>query len=302
MVRVSAQLHPTRGYIGGGNIAGILGLSPFRSPLDEYLLIVNEMQDDLTPEQEEFFEDRRDLEPWAAKKFTRKTGLQVLRQNVRYEDSEFSWARAEVDFEPEDDSNGETKSVHPIAAGKWGKPDDGNEPPPYVTAQAMWGMGITGRSKCYVQALVGFDDYRLFVIERDDELIQRMRDAAAGFWKYNVQSGHMPQPINLDDVLRLYARDSGRVVEADAEIVSKVLELTDLRQQGKLLDSKRELVELAIKSYMRDASTLTIRGLPALTWRTQERTTLDTDDLRRAYPEIYDQFKTTTSTRVLRIK
>lgn len=53
-------LSPTRGYCGGGNIAGILGLSPFRTPLDEYLLIVNELQDELTPEKAEFFEDRRE--------------------------------------------------------------------------------------------------------------------------------------------------------------------------------------------------------------------------------------------------
>ena len=39
---MSAQLqqaHSRAGYCGGANIAGILGISPFRTPLDEYLLI-----------------------------------------------------------------------------------------------------------------------------------------------------------------------------------------------------------------------------------------------------------------------
>ena len=80
-----APLSPTRGYIGGGNIAGILGLSPFKSPLDEYLTITGD-EAEISDAQREFFDDRRDLEPWAAKKFTRATGLQVIRSNVRYDD------------------------------------------------------------------------------------------------------------------------------------------------------------------------------------------------------------------------
>ena len=221
---MNAQLHPTRGYIGGGNIASILGLSPFRTPLDEYLLIVNERQDELTPEKAEFFEDRRDLEPWAAKKFTRKTGLPVCRTNQRYTDAEFPHFRAEIDFEVyttpnlDEEANGETKSVHPNAVGAWGKPDEGDEPPLYVTAQAMWGLGITGRARCYVQALIGFDDYRVYVVERDDELIATIRQKAADFWRFHVLPRRPPPPTNVEDLLRLYPRDSGRPVEASADI------------------------------------------------------------------------------------
>lgn len=260
-------LSATRGYIGGGNIAGILGISPFRTPLDEYLLIVNELQDEITPEQAEFFEDRRDLEPWAAKKFTRKTGLQVVRQNVRYQDSEFPWARAEIDFEPEDGSNGETKTVHPNAVGGWGKPDDGDEPPAYVTAQNMWGLGITGKPKCYTQALVGFDDYRLFEIHRDDDLIADIRSQAARFWKFHVIPRRPPPPINVEDVLRLYPRCSGRAVEATTEMQLALSEFIALRQRIKLLDSQKDLQEFQIKAFMRDATTLTAGSISIATWK-----------------------------------
>ena len=142
--------------------------TPFRTPLDEYLLIVNELQDELTPEKAEFFEDRRDLEPWAAKKFTRKTGLAVVRANERYSDAEFPWAKAEVDFETEDGSNGETKTVHPNAVSGWGDPET-EEPPLYVTAQAMWGLGVTGRS-----LVVGPDG--VVVLELDENPALRWAD------------------------------------------------------------------------------------------------------------------------------
>lgn len=267
---MSAQLAPlssTRGYIGGGNIAGILGLSPFRTPLDEYLLIVNELQDELTPEKAEFFEDRRDLEPWLAKKFTRRTGLQVVRTNVRHQDSEFEWARAEIDFEPEGDCTGETKSVHPNAINGWGKPEDGDEPPAYVTAQAMWGLGITGRSLCYVQAMIGFDVHRVYEIHRDDELIAEIRAQADRFWRYHVLPRRPPPPVNVEDLLRLYPRGTGRAVETDTETQLAMTELHALRQRIKLLEAQKAVEEFKVKGFMRDATTLTAGGIAIATWK-----------------------------------
>lgn len=269
-----SELHATRGYIGGANIAGILGLSPFRTPLDEYLLIVNEMQDELTPERAEFFEDRRDLEPWAAKKFTRKTGLPIVRTNEHYTDAEFPHFRAEIDFETRDDSgdcNGETKSVHPNAVGAWGKPDEGDEPPLYVTAQAMWGLGVTARPRCYVQALIGFDDHRVYRVDRDDELLATIRQRAADFWRFHVMPRRPPPPTNVEDLLRLYPRDSGRPVEASADIRESLECLHAERQQLKLHAARKEAHEYAIKGFMRDATILTVNGQPALTWKADTR-------------------------------
>jgi putative phage-type endonuclease len=268
-------LSPTRGYIGGGNIAGILGLSPFKTPLDEYLTITNEMPVEISPERLEFFEDRRDLEPWAAKKFTRKTKLQIVRRNTHYDDAEFDWAKAEIDFEPENDSNGETKTVHPNALKKpgyeWGDPDLDEEPPFYVTAQAMWGLGVTRRQKCYVHALIGFDDQRIYEIHRDETTIANIRAHAARFWKYHVLPRRMPQPTTVEDLLRLYQRDSGRAVEADTEIQLALTELHRERQTLKLHTTQKELLELQIKKYMRDATTLTCGGMSVASWKADTR-------------------------------
>lgn len=262
-----SDLHPTRGYIGGGNIAGILGLSPFKTLLDEYLTITGEMPEEITPEKAEFFEDRRDLEPWAAKKFTRRTGLAVVRTNERYDDPQFLWAKAEIDFEPEGDCNGETKTVHPNAVSGWGDPDAGEEPPLYVTAQAMWGLGVTGRQLCYVQALIGFDDHRVYEIHRDDELIAEIRRQAARFWKYHIEPRRPPPPTNVDDLLRLYRTDTGRAVEADADIRDSLEALANERQALKLHEARKLTHEYAIKAFMRDATTLLVNGQPALTWK-----------------------------------
>lgn len=261
----NAPLSYRRGYVGGGNIAGILGLSPFKTPLDEYLTITGE-EAPLSAAQAEFFEDRRDLEPWAAKKFTRRTGLAVVRVNERYDDAEFPWAKAEIDFEAEDGSNGETKTVHPNAVRAWGDPET-EEPPLYVTAQAVWGLGVTGRQKCYVQALIGFDDHRLYEVTRDDALLAEIRRQAAVFWRHHVEPRRPPQPSNLADVLRLYATDSGRAAEATPAISDALAQLVTHKQTIKLHELHRDSFEYQIKAFMRDATTLTVHGQAVATWK-----------------------------------
>lgn len=262
-----APLSPTRGYIGGGNIAGILGVSPFKTPVAEYLTITGEEPEDISPAQRRFFERRKALEPFAAACFEQETGLQIVRRNERYDDPHFPWAKAEIDFEVEDGGNGETKTVHPNAVGDWGDPEQGEEPPMYVTAQAMWGLGVTGRTHVYVHALVGLDDDRIYRIERDESLIANIRAQAARFWKYHIELRRMPQPTTVEDLLRLYARDSGRGVEADTEIQLALTEHARLRDRLALLSKSKDRLEFQIKAFMRDATTLTCGGISVATWK-----------------------------------
>jgi putative phage-type endonuclease len=262
-----APLSPTRGYLGGGNIAGILGVSPFKTPLDEYLTITSEQPEQISLQQRRFFERRKALEPFAAACFEQETGLQIVRRNARYDDLHFPWAKAEIDFEVEDGGNGETKTVHPNAVRDWGDPDLDEEPPMYVTAQVMWGLGVTGRTHAYVHALVGLDDDRFYRIERDETLIANIRAHAARFWKYHVEPRRMPQPTTVEDLLRLYARDSGRAVEADTEIQLALTEIHRARDRIALHTTAKERLELQVKAYMRDATTLTCGGMAVATWK-----------------------------------
>ena len=258
------------GYLGGGNVAGVLGLSPFRTPLDEYLLISGEQIEEITPEKEQFFADRRDLEPWAAAKFARTTGLEIVRRNQRYDDASFPWAKAEIDAEVSDGGNLEIKTVHPNAVRGWGDPDNDEEPPTYVTAQAMWGMGVHPATHCYVHALIGFDDQRIYRIERDDDLIKEIRRQASDFWKFYIEPRRMPAPTRVEDLLRLYKTDSGRAVEANTDIRESLEALCSARQSAKLYEARSAVHEFTIKAFMKDATTLLVGGKPALTWRSRQ--------------------------------
>ncbi len=265
---MNAPLSHDRGYLGGGNISGIMGLSPFSSPLQEFLTIVGE-GDAPSAEKLAFFRRRKALEPFASECFQIATGLHIVERNHRYDDAEFPWAKAEIDFEVQDGErvNGETKSVRSSMAWMWGEPEDGEEPPFYVTAQAMWGLGVTGRQKCYVHAMIGLDDDRIYEVYRHEETIAKLRQRAASFWKYHVEPRRPPPPTTIEDINYLYPRDTGRQVEADTEIQ---LALTERDKCARIIKQKtnaKEMLDLQIKTFMRDATTLTVGGIAAATWK-----------------------------------
>lgn len=261
-----------RGYIGGGNVAAILGLSPFQSPLDAYLSITNELPVELSPAKRKFFDRRKALEPFAAECFEMATGLKIVERNNRYDDPHFPWAKAEIDaevIENGDRVNVETKTVNQSTAWQWGDPEEGEEPPLYVTAQVMWGLAVTGRQKAYVHALIGLDDDRIYEVHRDERLIEDIRAHAEKFWKYHVEPRRMPQPTTVEDLQRLYARDSGRFVEADSDAILAIEELSQAKRQLKSFENQKLMKELVIKKFMRDATTLTQRGIAIATFKSR---------------------------------
>lgn len=292
-----------RHYIGGANVAGILGISPFRTPLQEYMTIIGEAPP-ATQEQQDFFKRRKSFEPVAAEIFKEKTGLDILLVNQRYNDALLPFVKAEIDFESSDDANGEIKTCHPLAAKDWGRPANGEDEasdncPVYVTAQAMHGLGVHPRDLCRVLAMIGFDDVRVYEIHRDEELIKSLREKMAEFWHTHVLPRVPPPPKTVGDVLTLFKADLGTIAEADDATYAAIERLRELKPTTK------EIVALEdrIKVFMGPAGTLTREGEILCSWKDQSMGRhIDQKALSEAHPELAEAFKKERRARVLRLK
>lgn len=289
-----------RHHIGGGNVAGILGVSPYKSPLDEYLTIIGDAEAP-TRERLDFFKRRKSFEPVAAEAFTERTGLAIVGANRRVTDAEHPFIKAEIDLETEDDCNVEVKTAHPFAAREWG-PEGDDACPVFVTAQAMHGLAVTGRDLCYVLAMIGFDDVRLYRIHRDDETIRAMCAREVAFWNDHVLARVPPQPVTDSDMVKLFAKDDGSAVEANPEVAAVVDALRDRKARAKELEGEIEQLETGVRLYMAEAATLTYQGRALATWKAQTARRLDQRALAEAHPEITETFKRASETRVLRIR
>lgn len=300
---MNAQLKPIEPdlgqYIGGGNVAGILGLSPYKTPYAEYLGILEGRTPEQNEERRRFFARRKALEPFAIDVFQQATGLAVVRTNHRFTDPEHDFIKAEIDGETFD-ANIEIKTVHPLAAAHWGEPGN-DDCPVYVTAQAMHGLMVTGRSLCYVMALIGFDDDRIYKIERDEITIAAIRKTELEFWA-RVQERRAPDPANSSDLLRMFLKDSGASREVEFDDAALVYELKEIKGQVKALEAKKDELEESVKMLIGADAALTVDAKPIATWKTQDNNRFNAEAFAAAHPSLYEAFKRNNPTRVLRIK
>ena len=203
-------------YLGGSDIAAILGVSPWKN-------IVDLWADKIKPRTEgghNAVAKRRGhrLEPYIIDMIREEHGLEIVHRNERYIDADVPFFAAEIDAETADE-NVEIKTVHPFKAKEWGDVETDSLPLHYV-AQVQWGLGIRRRDVCRVFALIG-DELKPYVVQRDDELIRAMRDQAIDFWTQYVVPKKMP-PINfeaknvIDTLKRLYPGTDGTVIAATA--------------------------------------------------------------------------------------
>ncbi len=181
------------GYIGGSDIAAILGISPWRTVLG---LWVDKVHPDLKKETQVQTRGKR-LEPYILDMVQEEYGVIAFARNKRYQDQEVPYFACEIDAERlEPTENIEIKTVHPYKLREWGEQDT-DELPLHYNAQVQWGLGITRRDVCRVFALIG-DDLRSYVVERDDVTIKAMRERATEFWQTYVVPKVSP-PIDWED-------------------------------------------------------------------------------------------------------
>ncbi len=310
-VTIASPAHDRSKFIGGSDIAAILGVSPWRT-------IVDLWQDKITPRAERprkkvFWRGERwesvvaemlslDLEAQGHK-------VEIIGKNRRFIDAEHSMFAAEIDFELRLDSedgitNCELKTVSPFAMNEWG--DSGSDTlPVWYTAQAMWGLGVAPerRKRCIVAALFGADELRTFDIPRDDETLSAMRSRAVSFWTEHVLTQVPPEPITLEDLAKIFPKHvQGPALIADSNLEELVLRLRAVKSEIKARESEGELIEFQIKRAMKDCAELLIDGEPAATWKTRPSSWLDQGALKEQQPAIHKQFMRKGEARVFLLK
>lgn len=221
MICVSEQNLDRTKYIGGSDVAAILGISPWKSAIDLWMDKIKPPVENNDNAQAKKRGKR--LEPYIIDMIKEEHGIEIVETNKRYIDSDYQFMAAEIDFEYFDDEtgqieNGEIKTVHPFKAKEWGDTDTDLLPIHYV-AQVQHGLGVKKRNRCKVFALIG-DELRPYVVDRDDETIEAMRTRCFEFW-HNYVLPKVQPPIDyeykniIETIKRLYPGTDGTVIDAN---------------------------------------------------------------------------------------
>ena len=304
-----------RPYLGGSDIAAVVGLSPWKTPLALWQEKVDALQGKAPEDTDSPVKARgrrwetpaREmlLDELAEREMPCALGL----VNQRHAHTPAPWMRAEIDAElipsglPEI-WNAEIKTVSPFASRKeWGE-EESDEIPVWYTTQAQWGLMVTGRSICVVGALFGADRLRPYVVERDNEVIAWLTDRATTFWHNHVLADVPPPATNLADLALLYPKHMDFSMQADVYLTQKLVRMRALAAEMKAREAEWDELEFELKCAMGANSALVLpdSDTPVLTWKTESRKVLDQESLKSEHPDIVKALTRTSESRVFRFK
>jgi len=274
-------LEARRSGIGGSDIAAILGLSKWRTPLGVWRSKVDPIDDS---EQSEPMYWGTVLESIILDEYERRTGRELLRdcKMVRHEKHPFLVANVDAIttcFRIVDAKNARTRDG-------WGEPGSAEVPDDYALQMQHY-MLVTGAKVADLAPLFGGNDFDIYTLEADREIHEMITDAAADFWRL-VESRTPPEPISYEDACKRFGRDVSGEVEADDKTYAAVEVLRSVREQMKLLEAQEDACKTEIARALGErGDVLTVAGRPVVTWKMAKgRRSFDRDAFEADHPDL----------------
>lgn len=293
-------------YIGGSDIAAIMGLSRWKTPLKLWAEKTGKIDPpDLS--DNEAVEMGSSLEEFVAQKFAERTGKTVRRAPKKYTHKEYQFLAANIDrLITGTDELLECKTCSEYKAGEW----QGEDIPQEYILQVMWYLGITGRKNGYIAVLIGGNKFRYKLIEFDTELFETMVQSAIEFWEHvknDTPPPVMPQDdetlkemfsTHTEEMIEMFDDGTERTTAALMDFETTIATLQELKTHISELDKEKKEIETNIKNLIQGSLGINTPKYK-ITWKEQSKTDIDTQKLKD--DELYTKYSKTISYRVLRI-
>ena len=311
--------------IGGSDAAAVLGISPFMTARDLYYdkLGISAQSDEENWVAKEI---GHLLEPLVASIFERRTGLKVYQRKVMFQHPQYPWMLADLDYLVELPEGGtailECKTTTSNSVDNWWYA--GNEVvPAYYESQGRHYMAVTNHDRVYFCCLLTDSREAIFrCIDRDMAYEEELIALEESFWKnYVLLNSPPPYTENGDLVIKSLQRILGPAATDVPPVTitppqfSKVRQYLQLQEQKSQYDAQSKKLESEIKrlkslivadmgkscvALYEDADgSYTISYKPVYKQGISKE---GLDKLKMLYPEIYNEYVTTSESRRFHIK
>ena len=283
--------------IGGSDVAAVLGLSPWKTPLGVWMDKTG--RSDQVEETEAMYWGNV-LEDIVAREFARRHEVKIEKRNKLFRHAEHACLVANIDRWIVGGEILECKTSG--WARDWGEDGD-NVPFPYLCQVAHY-MNVLDVPAAWIAVLIGGNKYRDYHIPRNERLEQAIVTRCVEFWNRHVIADIPPPPQSLADVEALYREggSEGSVI-APAEIEAAVYDLARRKLEIKELAELAESLEMQIKAAIGESSELVAPdGSPLATWKKTVTRRLDSKSLKNDLPDIAGKYTTETESRRFLVK
>ena len=298
--------------VGGSDASSILGLNPYRSSMAVYIdkideeIRCNQMDNGLKEnavsknnETNYKMELGNKLKGFVASEFMLRTGKKVRSINGILRNDKYPFAIANIDRAVV----GEKAFLECKVTNSFNKKEWEKTVPIHYQIQMNHYMAVTGASHCYVAALIGNEELVIHKLERDKEMIDEIMKLEEMFWNNCVLGDDFPMPDGSSDysktldVLYKNSKEEELILFEAESILDRYDEVVSLY---KGFEKEKKAIEQYLKLQMQNYE-IAYAGDRKITWKKQERNTIDTTRLKKEHPEIVANYMKTTTSRVLKV-
>lgn len=319
-----AWLNARNSGVGGSEVAAVLGRSNWGSPFSVWQRKVDPKNADEIPDTERMKWGRR-LEDSVAQGFAEDYGFDAngnlveiakangkiltpitLRRCGLMQRKDKPWMLCSVDrLVVGRDVGVEIKTSAGYMKDEW--PEEGLPEQYYL--QVQWYMACTGFTKWIVACLLGGNEMVAREVERNDADIKLMEEAVEDFWVNYVVPKKLPSVDGskycTEAIIKQhpgsYNEKGENVMELESKFIVTIEDIQKLDDEIKALEKVRDLKKNEIRLELGD-TIFGHAGTYNISFKPQTKNTVDSKKLKERYPNIWEECKKTTNTRVLTIK
>jgi predicted phage-related endonuclease len=277
-------------YIGGHDVAAILGRSKYATAYDVQQAKLNPQPDEQTP----FLLMCTRMELTVATYHDECHKWQAWARQPRLLDAEHTFLAGTPDRTCTLDGERvivDFKTTNPRDFKQWKL--DGVVSPEYVFQMQYYMMLAPDVQTAIIAALDRVTgEYAEFEIKRDEEFIQWLRPTLVAWWQQHIIDAVALPPDNIEAI-------DGKQIQANPDVSAAHEIIKEAKAEVKRMESEIEDAEETIKAYMNDADHLMLGATVIATYKEHTKNIVDTKSLPE---EIKNQYTKTTTYRTLRIK
>jgi putative phage-type endonuclease len=253
-------LSDRRSGVGGSDAAAALGQSRHKTMFQLYQEKIGAYGDAVAPDSAERMRFGQRMEQVIADAFAERTGVKLRRHNRVARHPKYKFMLASYDRTIDGRREGfEAKNVDSLAYrfGEWGEEYTDEVPPEYLL-QTHHYLSVSGFDRWHLAACVGGNSLKLYVIERDPEMVEMIVEGEAKFWEF-VEKGEAPSldyqhATALPLLKKMYPGTDGSTIQLPPEAEALHYARLDFDEQAKLMDKGVDAAKARILHMMGNAS------------------------------------------------
>ena len=283
--------------IGGSDSAAVCGFNRYCSPLEVWLRKTG--RKDAEPDNEAMYFGRM-LEPLIREEFSKRTGLTVQTCPFMFASKEYPYMIANIDgVVTEKDGTKSLLEIKTTNSFTTAKDLEENGLPIEWYFQISHYFLVTGLKKAHVGVLIGGNQFKYQVVERDEETIENIIALESHFWnEYVLKDVPPPADYNSGESLAtLYPESDGSTVILPVESDQLVDDYLKIKAAEEDLKKSKAETENKLKALLKDAeSGITPSGYK-VSWKSYSQSRFDSTRFKAVHAELAAQFTTMTNGR-----